>query len=927
VTSRYVALAVTNVLILLVGCGLLPVLRLARTRRVLVGRLLLAYAVGLAATGIVATELALLGVPTGRPTLILLALGSLAVGLPGLPTGEWMRIRRPRLADVPVLALLGLAAALAVEAARVAAVKPLVEADEWQIWATRARALYLFGRPLGAVFRDPAYPGLHEPILLPALGALDFHFRGAVDEQLVHLQLFLFAVAFAGAAWSLLRAVASPLLLSASLLAVFASPAFFGDLLSDRAVMPLAVFVSLGLAALAAWLRTGDDGLLAGSAVFLAAATLTGSEGEALVAAAFAAAAAVRPRRSLGVAAVSVAVVDLSWRVWLEVEAFGGTSHHPGLAGLWHGLWSIRNWSYLPLLVLLGLAGAVALRHVRRALFVAVWLAVSFVGLRFLGGGSPAAGASLLVGGTLLVPFLLHGGAAPAPAPVPAQRYWLSTLAAALVRHRTPESREPPQAGFPWRRPRREPLLLVLLAAATLTPVLGTSAQDVSRICLSRALVHLQVSNDACFDTPYARDISSYGGHIYSDKAPGMSVLEIPTVVAARVPGPQHWPYESVRVWVVRVLSSGLALLLGAFLVGRISEGLAPGYGGMSLVAFGLGTLVAPFGAANFEHVTAGMLGLAAFVLAWRRQPVAAGLAGGAAFVVAYEAALITAVVAAYVLATQGRRPLLAYVGGTLPGAALLGSYNWASFGAPWHFSYRYKSEEFAQQQSSGFFGIHLPYGHAFHMLFWGRGGLLVISPVVVAAAYGLFLLGRRRRAEAIACTAVVAAFVLLESGYFNTYGGLSPGPRFFIPALPFLALGLGPAFARRFGLVAVLTVLSIVPLTALTLTWANSKPDQGSIWHDVWAFPHELGSSWIVHTLTSNVLESLGASRGQSAAFVALAACGAFLAALPLTLQKRQPVADSIRGSSQATASASAPASSDFNTTSTSGPAGSNLG
>src|SRR5262249_55592408 len=158
----------------------------------------------------------------------------------------------------------------------------------------------------------------------------------------------------------------------------------------------------------------------------------------------------------------------------------------------------------------------------------------------------------------------------------------------------------------------------------------------------------------------------------------------------------------------------------------------------------------------------------------------------------------------------------------------------------------------------------------------------------------------------------VVAAFVLLESGYFNTYGGLSPGPRFFIPALPFLALGLGPAFARRFGLVTVLTVLSIVPMTALTLTWANSKPDHGSIWHDVWAFPGQLRSSWIFRMLTSNVLEWLGASRGQSAAIVALAACGALLAALPLTLRKRQavPTADSIRGSSQATASASAAAS-----------------
>jgi len=46
----------------------------------------------------------------------------------------------------------------------------------------------------------------------------------------------------------------------------------------------------------------------------------------------------------------------------------------------------------------------------------------------------------------------------------------------------------------------------------------------------------------------------------------------------------------------VRALSVGLAFVLCAFLVGRVSEGLAPGYGGIALVSFALGTLVAPGG-------------------------------------------------------------------------------------------------------------------------------------------------------------------------------------------------------------------------------------------------------------------------------------------------------------------------------------------
>ena len=38
---------------------------------------------------------------------------------------------------------------------------------------------------------------------------------------------------------------------------------------------------------------------------------------------------------------------------------------------------------------------------------------------------------------------------------------------------------------------------------------------------------------------------------------------------------------------------------------------------------------------------------------------------------------------------------------------------------------------------------------------------------------------------------------ILLTSGYYDPVGGLSPGARFFTPALPFLAVGLPCAFRR----------------------------------------------------------------------------------------------------------------------------------
>ncbi len=438
--------------------------------------------------------------------------------------------------------------------------------------------------------------------------------------------------------------------------------------------------------------------------------------------------------------------------------------------------------------------------------------------------------------------------------------------------------RSPPP--LPWRRPRHELLLLALVALAALTPVYAIDAQDVSRICLTRALLHGQLHNDSCLGSSFAVDRSSYGGHFYSDKAPGMSLLEIPGVAAARVPSVQYWPLESLRIWIVRLLAGGLAYLVGAFLVGRLSEGLAPGYGAPALVAFALGTLAAPLAAANFEHVTAGTLGLASFALAWRRRVYLAGLAAGAALLVAYEAALIAAILACYV-ALQGWRALARFLRGVLPGLALLWTYNWLAFGAPWRFSYRYVVGSFASDQAAGLFGVHMPTLHGIGVVFLGGSGLLWTSPVSLAAAYGLVRLARGRRAEALTAAAVCAAFAVLDCGYFDPYGGLSPGPRFLAPALPFLALGLAPAFAARFRASAVLAVASVVAMTAVTLSWVNLTPSPGTIWRELARLPADLGSAPLLTHLTSNVLVWLGASYQEGALLVCLAAAAALVLAL----------------------------------------------
>ena len=412
----------------------------------------------------------------------------------------------------------------------------------------------------------------------------------------------------------------------------------------------------------------------------------------------------------------------------------------------------------------------------------------------------------------------------------------------------------------------------MLVAFAALTPVAVVTPQDQSRLCLTQALLHGHLFNDGCLASSF--DKASYGGHLYTDKAPGVSMLALPSVALLDPGPPQRWSNDDLRLWGIRVLTIGVSLLFCAFLVGRVSEGLAPGYGAIALVTFALGTLVAPFGVVGYEDVPAAGLAFCAFMLAWRRRPGFAGLVGGASLLVEYQSALILFVLGCYI-AVQGWRPLLSFLAGVVPGAVLLCAYDWEAFGAPWHLSYRYVANSFAGEQTTGFFGIGLPRPLGITEVFAGSRGLLVVSPVVLVAAFGLVRLGRSYLAEAMVAACVTAIFAVVNCGYFDPYGG-SQGPRFLVVALPFLSLGLGPAFSWRPRLTLLLAALSVIPMTMLTLTWSKVyapgvvNGPSGGVLGELVRAPIEFGSSEILgealpeRAVSARTRASLGCPPGR---------------------------------------------------------------
>ena len=296
------------------------------------------------------------------------------------------------------------------------------------------------------------------------------------------------------------------------------------------------------------------------------------------------------------------------------------------------------------------------------------------------------------------------------------------------------------------------------------------------------------------------------GDHAYADKAPGASWLAVPVhavvhaLAGSDAPSPGYLntaAYVST-VWAVS-LPSALAV---ALLYGQLGVlGLSPRSRAVFALAYGLGTLAVPYATLLYGHQLAAAFLLMAFAaLAGARHgpraPTPALLLGagallGAAVVVEYPAAL--AVIPLCIYAALFVRPLSRLgwlvLGMAGPGAALA-AYHALVFGSPFALPYDFSTQP---HRGQGFFmGLGVPGWPALeHILITDYRGLFYSAPWLLLAVPGAVIMLRRARlrAEATVCISVALLFVWLNASLVDWQGGWAMGPRYLIPALPFLAV------------------------------------------------------------------------------------------------------------------------------------------
>jgi hypothetical protein len=140
---------------------------------------------------------------------------------------------------------------------------------------------------------------------------------------------------------------------------------------------------------------------------------------------------------------------------------------------------------------------------------------------------------------------------------------------------------------------------------------------------------------------------------------------------------------------------------------------------------------------------------------------------------------------------TEDVLPLVAFVLGGLPFALGLAVYNAYYLGSPLRFGQVEAGKQLAERQLGTADAWAGPFWEGFYgLLVSPSRGLLVYSPILILAGWGMFRVWRDPRFERLRPLSVAVVLLLvLQAPWFNWHGGWSFGYRLMVDAMPLAAL------------------------------------------------------------------------------------------------------------------------------------------
>jgi hypothetical protein len=389
------------------------------------------------------------------------------------------------------------------------------------------------------------------------------------------------------------------------------------------------------------------------------------------------------------------------------------------------------------------------------------------------------------------------------------------------------------------------------------------SANELPRVFLTQAMVDhgtFAIDHGGALVRNTA-DVSQWGDHYYSNKAPGSSMLAIPGYLVVKVASGGD-PSLGAMMWTARFTTGilptlGFLVLLWGFLARFAPE---PAIRRAVLLAYALGSMALVYSVLFISHQLSAICIASAWIIAFQvtadergpRWMLLAGFLAGAAPLCDYQAAFAGVPVAIAIGWRVWQRPdrwrLFAMAAGAaaVP-IAILFAYHAACFDSPLRTGYD-ASQTWAGYHQKGFLGITELRAEAFYgSMFAPDNGLITLCPWLLLAVPGTWLLwkrGRRRGARdrevAVVGAAIAIIYVLFISSINFWRGGWQVGPRYITVMLPFVLPAVAAALAevdRRTvlrGIALGLVVVGVIIYTTSVATyphWPDRYKDQNPLY------------------------------------------------------------------------------------------------
>lgn len=394
--------------------------------------------------------------------------------------------------------------------------------------------------------------------------------------------------------------------------------------------------------------------------------------------------------------------------------------------------------------------------------------------------------------------------------------------------------------------------------------------------------------------------VRGFDGRYYSKYSIGKSLLQVPFWIAGR-PFRQallvKWNNDgfdcgSGQMVVVQMLDH-LSVAATAALVLLLCNSLGCTIRSATLtaLAFGVGTIVWHYDRSFMsEPNTMFALALTVFGLVhWRhtardRWLWLAGAAAALAFLIKAANLILIVPVGLWML-WEGRRRLftsvLAWAAPLAAALVIFFAYNWLRFRSIFETGYGAAATAFTTPLHVGLVGLLLSPGK----------GYFAYSPLALAALWGWRELRHRQPSFTIAMAGMMAVFLAFHACFYNWSGAGAWGPRFLVPATPFVMLGLGPRFDRRpsrFGMIAISLLAAVSLLVQVASVAISYVPYEASmngeryplliyspkhspvVVHLYRLFRGQFDLNWAAHSYHSSGLAVLQISAGLAALLLA---------------------------------------------------------